>query len=265
MSYVPVDEKNSAAIEVYSPQMAPVHVAACAFAAVASLAALSIQPARADTPSPQPAVYVGERWVCRPADASNSANATMTSGTQQAHCRAINVTLTTSDGRVYVIGKPQTDASGGEEQASMTSPAYSGGVTPKEFHDGWVAMVKRGLGVEDTTSNGVVNIGNRWVCRPADADHPISASTSSKGTAVPLSCRAVNLSLQTSSGQMIVIGHVQAKAKPSVSAKDDTNEQTAPLSAPLYAAGLTIQEMNDSWNSCVNRVFNIATSAAGGG
>jgi hypothetical protein len=248
-----------------SRQMVPVLVAACTFTTVASLATLTVQQARADAPSPQPAVYVGERWVCRPADASNAANAVMASGTQQLHCRPINVTLTTSSGRVYVIGKPQTDASGGEERVSVTSPAYTGGVTGKGLNDSWIDMVKKGLAVGETSSNGVVNVGDRWVCRPADADHPSNASMPSAGAAVPLSCRAVNFSMQTSSGQLIVIGHAQAKAKPSVSAKDDTKEQTAPMSAPSYASGLTVEQMNDSWNAYVNRVFDIATSAAGGG
>jgi hypothetical protein len=241
-----------------SRQRVPVLLAACASATAASLAAISIQPARAQAPSPQPPVYVGDRWVCRPTDASNPANGMLTSGSQQLRCRAVNVTLTTSDGHVYVIGKPQTDASAGEEQASMTSPDYTSGVTPKELHDSWVQMVAKGLAVENTPSNGVVNAGTRWVCRPVDADHPANASTSSKGATVPLSCREVNVSMQMSSGQMIVIGRVQAKPKP----KADTSQT---MSAPPYAAGLSVQQMNDNWNAYVNRVFNIATSAAGGG
>jgi hypothetical protein len=189
----------------------------------------------------------------------------MASGPQQLRCRPINGTLTTSSGRVYVIGKSQADASGGEERVSVTSPAYTAGGTTKDLHDSWIDMVKKGLVVEETSSNGVVTVGDRWVCRPSDTGHPSNASMSSAGAAVPLSCRAVNLSMQTSSGQLIVIGRVQAKAKPSVNPKDDTNEQTAPMSAPSYASGLTVAQMNDSWNAYVNRVFNIATSAAGGG
>jgi hypothetical protein len=238
---------------------------ACALTTVASLAVLTGQQPRADAPSPQPAVYVGERWVCRPADTGNAPNAVMSSSTQQLRCRPINATLTTSTGRVYVIGKPQADASGAEERISMTSPAYAAGATPKDVHDGWVDMMKKGLVVEETgSSGGLVNVGDRWVCRASDTGHPANASLSSAGAAVPLSCRAVNIAMQTSSGQLIVIGRVQAKAKPSVNPKDDTNTQTAPMSAP-YSSGLTVAQMNDAWNAYVNRVFDIATSAAGGG
>jgi hypothetical protein len=227
----------------------PVLVAACACTTVASTAT----PARARSPSPQAPVYVGERWLCRPPDASTTANGVMASGTEPLHCTALNVTLTTSTGRVYVIGKPQADASN-EERISVTSPnsAAAGG---KDLHDSWVDMVKKGLQTGDTGSNGVVNVGDRWVCRRADPDHPANASTSSAGGTVPLSCRSVNGTIQTSNGQMIVIGRTRARPSPSA----------APMTSPPYAQGLSVEQQNASWNAYVNRVFDIATSAAGGG
>lgn len=231
-------------------QALPVLVAACACTTVASTAA----PALAQSPSPQPPVYVGERWLCRPPDASTTANGVMASGTEPLHCTPLNVTLTTNTGQVYVVGKPQSEASGAEEHITVKSPNYTGTVSGKDLHDSWVDMVKKGLQTGETGSNGVVNVGDRWVCRRADADHPANASMSTAGGAVPLSCRSVNGTIQTSSGQMIVIGRTRARPP-----------SAAPMTAPPYSNGLSVEQQNASWNAYVNRVFDIATSAAGGG
>lgn len=268
MPYVPVGEEKFRAIEAYGPRRDPsaqrvaVLLATCAFATVASLAAMS-QPAPAQTSAPQASssqspVYVGERWVCRPTDASNPPNGTLTSGGQQLFCHAVDLTLKSSDGRVYVIGKPQADASGGQ-RVSMTSPDYTAGLSPQQLHDSWVEMVKKGLGVQNASaSNGVINAGTRWVCQPADASHPATASVSNSGGTTQLACREVNVALRASTGEMTVIGRVQARPRP----KPDTSQT---LSSPPYAEGLSVQQMNDSWMAYVNRVFNTATSAAGGG
>jgi hypothetical protein len=170
------------------------------------------------------------------------------------HCYAVNATLTAPNGQVYVIGKPQADASGNEERVTITSPNAAAAGNPKDLYDSWVAMVQKGLAAGDTTSNGVVNVGDRWVCRPPDGSHPANASISTAGGTTSFACHAVNASMQTSSGQMIVIGHVQARPRPAPA-----------MTAPPYAEGLSVEQMNASWNNYVNRVFDTATSAAGGG
>jgi hypothetical protein len=245
-------------------QAPPAFVAMRAAMTAATLAALTVQQAGAQAPAPQAPVYVGERWVCRPADSANAANTVMMgSGGQQMHCRSENVTITASDGRVYVVGKPQADGSGDTERISVTSPSSSATMTVQDLNQNWVDMMRKALVVDDTGSTNVANIGDRWVCRPQDASNPANASMSSPSGSVALHCRAVNLSIHTSGG-MIVIGHVQAK-RPSTSPKDDTSEQTGSMTTPPYDKGLTADQLNRSWNNYVYRVFDIATSAAGGG
>jgi hypothetical protein len=228
----------------------PVFVSACAFTALASLAPNAAAPVRAQSPSSRPPIYVGERWLCRPPDASTTANGTMAGGTEPLRCTPLNVTLTATNGQVDVVGNPQADASGNEERISVTSPNYTGTISGKDLHDSWVDMVKKGLQTGET-----VNVGDRWVCRRADAGHPANASMTSAGAGVPLSCRSVNGTIQTSTGQMIVIGSVRARPP-----------SAAPMmTSPPYSSGLSVEQQNANWNAYVNRVFDIATSAAGGG
>jgi hypothetical protein len=225
----------------------------------AVLSVLSFQTAGAQ--GPQGAVNVGERWACRAADAGHPANIALTGGAKEMslHCIPINVTLTTSTGRVFVIGNPQTGgaSNASEERISVASPAYAGSVTASDLNDQWVEMIRKGLAVDPGAGTGTINVGDRWVCRPADANHPQDAAATGGTPATPLSCRAVNFSMRTSGGQLIVIGHPQTAR-----AKADTNEQTAAITAPDYSGALTSAQINDRWNASVNRVFNIADSAA---
>jgi hypothetical protein len=223
----------------------------------AALSILSFQAGRAE--AQEAPVNVGPRWACRPADAGYGANVSMTNGKTQIslHCTPLNVTITTSTGRVFVIGNPQPDAaSSTSEQISVTSPVSSGTMTASDVNGQWVDMIKKSLSVDEGTS-GTMNVGDRWVCRSADAAHPQNAVTT-EAAKTPLSCRAVNLSMRMGTGQMIVIGHTHPMPK------SDTKTETAEI-APPSSAGLTPEQMAANWNASVNRIFDIATSAAGGG
>jgi hypothetical protein len=231
---------------------------ACAFAAVASLAAVST--ARVDAQQqPQQPINVGERWVCRPADAAHAANATMAK--QSLDCYAINATITTSAGQVYIIGNPQTSTSGGEERITVAGPTLSADITSSGLHDRFVEMMENALGAEGA-SGGTVNVGDRWVCRAPDGTHPQNVTLNAGGAGRPLACRAVNVQMTMSSGQLIVIGRVRARpAQPAPAPTATAGEMIAP--PPSNA--LTPKQLDDAWNSAVMRVFDISTSAAGGG
>jgi hypothetical protein len=224
----------------------------------AALSILSFQADRAE--AQQAPVNVGPRWACRPADAGHSANVSMTIGKTQmsVHCTPLNVTITTNTGRVFVIGNPQPNGgSSASEQISATSPAYSASMTASDLNNQYIEMIEKSLSVDEGTTSGTMNVGDRWVCRPTDAAHPQNAVTTDAAK-TPLSCRAVNLSMRMSTGQMIVIGHTHSMPK------SDTKTDTAEI-APPSSAGLTPEQMAANWNASIYRIFDIATSAAGGG
>jgi hypothetical protein len=223
-----------------------------ALVAAAALVILSLT-ARADAQADQGAIHVGERWVCRPADAAHPANATSTNSKASVHCMPINATMTTSSGRVIVIGTPQTNAAA--EQVTVQVPSAMGGMTPVQMNQRYVEMMRKSLQIEGTGANGTINVGDRWVCRPVDAGHPQNAAMNASAT--PLSCRAVNFSMTTASGQRVVVGH-PGQSPTSV----DTTEETGTIAAPNYSNALTPAQLNEVWNQSVYRVFNIADSAA---
>lgn len=238
-------------------------VCASASTLAAALSILSFQPAGAQAPSPQAQVNVGPRWACRPADSTYAPNASLTHEGKQlsAHCVPLNVTITTSTGRVFVIGNPQQNgASSAGEQITVTSPTYTATMTASDVHNQWVDAIRKSLSVEQASgdsSAGPMMVGDRWVCEPVSAAHPQNAVTTD-ASKTPLSCREVNLAVKMPSGRMMVIGHTHSVPK------KDTNTETAEL-APPSSAGLTPQQMADNWNNSVYRIFDIATSAAGGG
>ncbi|HTJ27441.1 MAG TPA: hypothetical protein VMA36_14875 [Candidatus Limnocylindria bacterium] len=199
---------------------------------------------------------VGERWVCRGADTAHPANASMSGSNQALSCREVNATITTSTGQVYVIGNPASSTAP-DERITVAGPVLSGEMTVSGLNDRWVEMMENALGTE-ATSGGTVNVGDRWVCRPADATHPQNAALSGGGSR-PLACRPVNVSMTMSTGQLIVIGHVRARP-PQPTATGETD-----MIAPPPSSALTPKQLDDAWTNTVMRVFNIATSAAGGG
>jgi hypothetical protein len=204
-------------------------------------------------PTHQGAIHIGERWVCRPADAGHPANASSTNSKTSMHCTPINATVTTKSGRVIVIGTPETNAA--TEQVSVTIPA-TGGMTAIELNQRYVEMMRKSLEVEGPHKKGAINVGARWVCRPVNGTHPQNAALNAPAT--PLSCRAVNFSMTTTSGETIVVGH-PAQVPTSV----DTTEETGTIAAPNYAGTLTSEQQSAAWNDSVYRVFDIADSAAG--
>ena len=198
-----------------------------------------------------PPIVVGERWACRTADASNPQNVTATIGGAPLSlaCRPVNVKLTMSDGRTVTIGNPQ--AGGASASAVMSSPQYSGNVTASGLNDRWVAMMKRSLGIASTPANGTVNVGNRWVCRPADAQNAQNASMT--GSSRALACRPINLTLHAANGVTIVIGTpaaAQSTAQTTASAP-----RTVAVESPQYNAALSPAQLNDAWVKNTYAVF----------
>src|SRR5216684_3987914 len=84
-------------------------------------------------------------------------------------------------------------------------------------------------------SGRVFQVGERWVCRRPDSDHPQNATSSDN---VALSCRMINAGIPMSNGGMIVIGTVQARpANPA--------NQPAMVFAPALSDSLTPAQLND--------------------
>jgi hypothetical protein len=100
-----------------------------------------------------------------------------------------------------------------------------------------------------------VQIGERWVCRRADTDHPQNATTSDN---VALNCRPINAGIPMSNGGMMVIGAVQARpANPA--------NQAPAVFAPSLSDSLSPAQLNDSWQKFVRQALQIPDVPPGGG
>jgi hypothetical protein len=104
-------------------------------------------------------------------------------------------------------------------------------------------------------SGRVYQVGDRWVCRRPDADHPQNATSSDN---VALSCRPINAGIPMSNGGMMVIGTVQARPA-------NAANQPAMLLAPALSAGLTPAQLNDQWQTFVRQTLQIPDAPPGGG
>ena len=109
--------------------------------------------------------------------------------------------------------------------------------------------------VQAPPSGRTVQVGDRWVCRRADADHPQNATTSDK---VALSCRQINAAIPMSTGGMMVIGTVQARPANAAS-------QSAMAFAPSLSDGLTPAQLDDQWRTFVRKTLQIPDVPPGGG
>jgi len=229
------------------------------FSSLAAAAALTCALVPAHAANAQAAATttnLGDRWVCRTADASNAQNATATIGGAPLSlaCRSINVTLTTADGRTVVVGNPK---GGDSTRMSIKSPQYSGSMTASGLNDQWVTMMRTALGIGPGAASGTMNAGPRWVCRAADAANPQNGSLNGASTA--LSCRAVNFSMKTSGGQTIVVGTPPAATSSTTTA---STAQTISVAAPDYGGSLSPSQLNTAW---VNNTYRLFGNPSAGG
>ncbi|MBV8149930.1 MAG: hypothetical protein JOY59_00105 [Candidatus Eremiobacteraeota bacterium] len=211
---------------------------------------LMLAPAAAAAQNTSSSTTLGPRWVCRSADSANAQNVTATiAGAPVAlSCRPINVTLTMSSGRTVTIGNPQGDASA---SVTMKSPQYAGGMTVSGLQDQWIEMMKSSLGIANVPPGGTVSVGPRYVCRPADNAFPQNGSMT--GSSQALACRAVNFSMQTSTGQTIVVGTPQPaeQAATAGAARPDTIS----VPGPNLSGALTPEQLNDRWVTTTYQLF----------
>lgn len=95
-------------------------------------------------------------------------------------------------------------------------------------------------------------VGDRWVCRRADAEHPQNATSADQ---VALNCRPVNAGIPMTNGGMIVIGTVQARAA----------SPPPMVFAPTLSDGLTPAQIHDQWQRFVRQALQIPDVPPGGG
>ncbi len=101
-----------------------------------------------------------------------------------------------------------------------------------------------------------VQVGDRWVCRRPDADHPQNATTSDN---VALSCRQINAAIPMSSGGMMIIGTVQTRPAPA-----GTSDPGVYM-APKLSDSLTPAQAHEQWQKFVRMALQIPDVPPGGG
>jgi hypothetical protein len=92
-------------------------------------------PARAQD-SPAASDRSSERWICRRADSSAKANATMTApATIQLQCRSVEIVMRPGGAGMTVIGSVHASS-------RLVAPAYSSALTPAQVNDAWMTFIR---------------------------------------------------------------------------------------------------------------------------